>query len=337
MFNNINNPAGSILKHFGVSPQQQLQKGGKPAAEGEVRDWHGKKYQKVGGEWKEVIDKKNGGKSDDPSKQGGQEQPQQPGGGTGGPPTIDKHQVAQMTHMKSVIDSDPKKAYQIFQSLTPEAQHAVPQEVINKLVEAHHTPEKADEHGGVDYDKLGKKEQGKGKEYGVSNKPSKDGTVTRPDGSGGWYKADAKTGKRIEEKKEVSDAKKSLGVENKKSKSGDNTSISSDREGDERWQKELEKRTENFVKRMEQEKKYVESPMTDQDTKNLRDIYEKIGKDRSYLAARELPSREKLSDLDLKKLVHQGYLKGEGSRGGSQPSIYGRTNKGKALLKESKG
>jgi hypothetical protein len=43
-------------------------------------------------------------------------------------------------------------------------------------------------------------EKSKREEYGVSNKRSKDGSVMRPDPSGGWYRADAKTGKKIQSK-----------------------------------------------------------------------------------------------------------------------------------------
>jgi hypothetical protein len=51
------------------------------------------------------------------------------------------------------------------------------------------------------------------KEYGVSNKPSKDGTMMKPNPDGGFTRVDSKTGKAVNSKVEA--AKKSLGVKSK--------------------------------------------------------------------------------------------------------------------------
>lgn len=52
---------------------------------------------------------------------------------------ISKHEIAQLTHLKSMIEQDPKGAYEIFQSLSPEAQDKVPQDVVNSLVKEAHS------------------------------------------------------------------------------------------------------------------------------------------------------------------------------------------------------
>ena len=138
---------------------------GKVATEGEVREFSGKKFKKTAGKWIPVTgDKKS--KEEDPSKSKGSKEEPSSGGG-------DKHEVAHLTHMKSIMESDPAKAYEIFQSLSPETQSAVPQEVVNKMVkESHSKPEE----GKVDYDKLGEAEKKKEKEEAKpkSNKEDKE-------------------------------------------------------------------------------------------------------------------------------------------------------------------
>lgn len=125
--------------------------------EGEVRTWsNGKKYKKTGGKWIEVA----GGKGEAKPKPEGTSSPkkEEASGKTAKPsqgsaPGVDKHEVAQLTHLKAVTKTDPAKAYEIFQSLSPEGQAVVPQEVVNSLVASSHSDDK-----GVDYDSLGKKE-----------------------------------------------------------------------------------------------------------------------------------------------------------------------------------
>jgi len=120
---------------------------GKPGAEGEIREWGGKKYKKVGKEWKEVGKGTDGKKKEGDTKgdkkpakddKGGESKP----AGEANP--VDKHEIAQLTHLKEVMESDPDKAYEIYQSLSPEAQSAVPQEVTNKLVQNSHTAKEDD-------------------------------------------------------------------------------------------------------------------------------------------------------------------------------------------------
>lgn len=153
MFSSINNPNSAMLKAFGEHPDQLIK--GRAAAEGETRDWNGKKYRKQGGKWiEETKDKST--KKEDPTKgkSGGKKEESGSGGKQSGPPSIDSHEVAQMTHLKSIMDSDPDKAYEIYQGLSPEAQAKVPQDVTNKLVANSH----AQKDDGVDFDNLGKKD-----------------------------------------------------------------------------------------------------------------------------------------------------------------------------------
>ena len=115
---------------------------GKAAQEGEEREWGGKKYKKTGGKWVEVA-KGKGDKKPDESKGKSPSKPDDKKDGkqasSSGDGQVDKHEIAQLTHLKSVMEKDPGKAYEIFQTLSPEAQAAVPQEVTNKLVADSHT------------------------------------------------------------------------------------------------------------------------------------------------------------------------------------------------------
>jgi len=114
---------------------------GKAADEGEEREWGGKKYKKTSGKWIPVTDGKDKKKDDDPKNSSKKsEDPKsdgkaKPSAGEG----VDKHEIAQLTALKATMESNPEKAYEIFQSLSPEAQQAVPQDVVNKLVEGSHS------------------------------------------------------------------------------------------------------------------------------------------------------------------------------------------------------
>ena len=142
------NPAKAIRDTFSK---------GKEAQEGEIRDWKGKKFQKRGGKWEEVVDGKGkkGAEEASGSKKKSGDDSKKSSGAT--PPSIDNHEIGQMTHMKSIMDSDPDKAYEIYQNLSPEAQAKVPQDAVNKLVSNSH----AEKDDGVNFDDLGKKESSK--------------------------------------------------------------------------------------------------------------------------------------------------------------------------------
>lgn len=126
MFDGINNPSKAILSNFGV----QLQKG-KPAQEGEIREWNGQKFKKQGGKWIPVTESKNSTSSSDKSK----DKSSTPNSLQS---NIGKHEIGQLTHIKSLVENNPKKAYELYSQLTPEAQQVVPQDIVNKLVKNHH-------------------------------------------------------------------------------------------------------------------------------------------------------------------------------------------------------
>lgn len=128
-----------------INNRDQVLQKGKPADEGEEREWAGKKYKKTQGKWIPVTKDKKGKQDDDkdksskkdddspkstkqnkdnPSKKQSQQQS-----------SVSKQEIGQMTVMKNMIDQDPQKAFEIFESLSPEAQEKVPQDVVNKLVE----------------------------------------------------------------------------------------------------------------------------------------------------------------------------------------------------------
>ena len=139
-------------------------KGGFPggAAEGTIHTWKdGSSYKKQGGTWVPVKDGKKGGKKDDgKSKTPTAAAPA--AGKDGQTEQASKHDLAQLTHMKEVMEADPAKAYEIFQSLEPAAQHMVPQDVVNKLVRASHTDESKEGASFDDLGKDGKKDENKG-------------------------------------------------------------------------------------------------------------------------------------------------------------------------------
>tara|TARA_R110000772_G_C13310332_1_gene440705 strand:- start:101629 stop:104127 length:2499 start_codon:yes stop_codon:yes gene_type:complete len=114
----------------------------------------GKKYKKTAGKWLPVSSGKGGG-----SKEGAPTPTAAtPAGGKDGQAEpASKHDLAQLTHMKEIMKADPKKAYEIFQSLEPAAQHMVPQDVINEMVKASHEDASKE---GASFDDLG----GKGKD-----------------------------------------------------------------------------------------------------------------------------------------------------------------------------
>lgn len=155
-----------IARHFNGGDTINLQKSlsnfiekGKAAQEGEQREWNGKKFKKVGGKWvpvgegreKKESPKVGGSKTSNKPQDKPASAPQ-----TSGESSVDNHEIAQMTHMKKILESDPSKAYEIYQTLSPEAQQKVPQEVVNKLVENSHQA-KDDPAGKVFEDKAPKK------------------------------------------------------------------------------------------------------------------------------------------------------------------------------------
>lgn len=111
-------------------------------------------------------------------KPAGQEQPQ-----------VGGHEIAQLTHLKSLLDSNPDKAYEIYQTLTPEAQAVVPQDVVNKLVSESHKEPEAEE--GVNFDTIDKKgeekihtgEDTKGRTRGKTYKEEKTEKMTSEESS----------------------------------------------------------------------------------------------------------------------------------------------------------
>jgi len=72
-----------------------------------------------------------------PDKKGGEKSK------SGGP--VGPHDIAHLSHMKDIVDSDPAKAYEIYQGLSEEAQAKVPQEVVNNMVKDHHSQDEGNE------------------------------------------------------------------------------------------------------------------------------------------------------------------------------------------------
>ena len=101
---------------------------------------------------------------------------------------VDNHAVAHLTHMKKVAETDPGKAYEIYQSLSPEAQKIVPQDVVNKLVEAHHTPK--EDAKWDDLEKLGVKKDEGGDKRSDPKKKVKETTEKKRSGDKKESKAD---------------------------------------------------------------------------------------------------------------------------------------------------
>lgn len=131
----LNDPNKAILSIF--------QKG-KAAQEGEIRTHSGVKVKKQGGRWVPVSEGKEGSKKDDTrSSNKGKKEEFSPS----------DHGKAQLSHMKSIIDSDPKKAYEMYKKLKPEQQSVVPQEVVDKMVKEAHTDEKKEQ---TSWDDIGK-------------------------------------------------------------------------------------------------------------------------------------------------------------------------------------
>lgn len=127
-----------IARHFKGNDVENLNdflQKGKSAQEGEEREWKGRKYKKIQGKWVEQTKGKSSKKDDDKSKSSDSKQQTS---------SVDGHEIAQMTHMKKILDGDPDKAYEIYQSLSPEAQSKVPQDVVNKLVENSHKEKQDD-------------------------------------------------------------------------------------------------------------------------------------------------------------------------------------------------
>lgn len=65
---------------------------------------------------------------------------------------LGSHEIAQLTHLKKIVEDNPQKAYEIYSALSPEAQKVVPQEIANKLVEQSHADP---QDNSVDYETLG--------------------------------------------------------------------------------------------------------------------------------------------------------------------------------------
>lgn len=121
---------------------------GRKGDEGEIRTWaNGKKMKKQGGKWIEVTQGKDGKKQDDEgkSKPKDKDEPKEKSSKADDnkSPTkpnkegsdVSKVDIAQLTMIKNLLDKDPNKAFEIFESLSPEAQSKVPQDIINSLVE----------------------------------------------------------------------------------------------------------------------------------------------------------------------------------------------------------
>jgi hypothetical protein len=110
---------------------------GKAGTEGEIREWGGKKYKKIGKEWKEVGKGKDGDKKEDggDNKQSKDDKGGDKGGSQEGTSKVD---IAQLTFIKRNIEEHPDRSYDIYQTLSPEAQAAVPQELVDKMVHGSH-------------------------------------------------------------------------------------------------------------------------------------------------------------------------------------------------------
>lgn len=176
---------------------------GKAAAIGEERVHGGIKVKKTAQGWVPIGKGREAGKEKAPAskskgeakpKEGGQPKPNTQGyskkkheansekaygkkPATDGPkgaveaPTVGTHEVAQLTHLKSIIDEDPMKAAEIFAALSPEAQAIVPQDVANKLISSSHA---APEDNTPSYDDLGKKEGEKKEVKPIERVPNDD-------------------------------------------------------------------------------------------------------------------------------------------------------------------
>lgn len=141
-----------------------LVKGG--LADGEKRQWGGKDYIKQAGKWVLASEKKDS--KGQPTKSG---ESKDKAADTS--VDIDSHEVAQLTHMKSIIESNSDKAYEIFLQLSPEAQAKVPQEIVNKMVQHSHDDPDDDK---VDYDTLGDDKSKKNKNDDKTANTKKDST-----------------------------------------------------------------------------------------------------------------------------------------------------------------
>ena len=76
---------------------------------------------------------------DDPKKKGKKEESSS-GGGGGGEGEVTGHDIAHLSHMKDLVQSkDYDKAYEIYNTLPPEAQAKVPQDIVNEMVKNHHS------------------------------------------------------------------------------------------------------------------------------------------------------------------------------------------------------
>jgi len=147
------------------SMSSDISKGGALGQEGEVRTYaNGKKYKKTGNKWVEVGSDKKSKKQDE---KGGEKNKAQ-----AGESSVDRHETAQLTHMKSLVESgDHAKAYEIYQSLSPEAQNAVPQNIVNDMVKDGHS-EKTDPAKEIFEDKKDVKKEEKPAEKPTEKKES---------------------------------------------------------------------------------------------------------------------------------------------------------------------
>lgn len=128
---------GNINNYFSNTPIQK----GKAAQEGEVREWGGKKYKKENGEWKPVgIEKKEA-----PNKKSDRIKTSKEEDNNENHQAITTHERANLVFIKKNLKLDPVKAYEVFQTLSPQAQHIVPQNVLNDLVQASHEQTKENE------------------------------------------------------------------------------------------------------------------------------------------------------------------------------------------------
>lgn len=128
---------GNINNYFSHTPIQK----GKPAQDGEIREWGGRKFQKVGSEWKPVgIEKKEA-----PNKKSDRVKTSKEEDNSENHQAITTHERANLVFIKKNLKLDPVKAYEVFQTLSPQAQHIVPQNVLNELVQASHKQAKENE------------------------------------------------------------------------------------------------------------------------------------------------------------------------------------------------
>lgn len=117
-----------------------LEKGG-PAQEGEVREWKGQKFKKVGGKWKPVTAERKKA----PEKKTEDRKKKKPEAGSRGPndpnammqkPEVSSQEMGQLKRVKKLIDSgDHEGAMGLAEGLSDEAKNVIPADVWEKMHE----------------------------------------------------------------------------------------------------------------------------------------------------------------------------------------------------------